>query len=288
MAKKVLTNEELQTVNHLELKKAKVPLKTCLKLSLKNIDLDLKELGINLTDQQINKSAIVKTNPIQIKTNSKKQEIDAKLVGQFITKTQTSDFEVDFQAKYPLTKELGANVLNGKIIAYNIDLDLLKPLLEKYIDQKMTQLSGIVDFIQISAETNKENKNQIVVNTTFNNLVYDRQGWENYVDAKGANTLNANIELAENIIELNTFHYTADKIDIKANGNVQFEDKPVLDLNIEVNNSRAENIASILPPNLAPQHMIIQKVKKYGVFGNVEGKVRVQGKVPQPNIIGYI
>lgn len=37
MAKKVLTNEELQTVNHLELKKAKVPLKTCLKLSLKNM-----------------------------------------------------------------------------------------------------------------------------------------------------------------------------------------------------------------------------------------------------------
>ena len=37
MAKKVLTNDELQTVNHLELKKAKVPLKTCLKLSLKNM-----------------------------------------------------------------------------------------------------------------------------------------------------------------------------------------------------------------------------------------------------------
>lgn len=262
--------------------------KKSFKLSLKNFDLNLNELGINLTDQQINKSAIVKSNPIQIKINSKQQEIDAKLVGEFITKTQTSDFEVDFQAKYPLTKELGSNVLNGKIIAYNIDLDLLKPLLEKYIDQKMTQLSGLVDFIQISAETNEENKNQIVVNTTFNNLVYDRQGWENYVDAKGANTINANIELAENIIELNTFHYTADKIDIKANGNVQFEDKPVLDLNIEVNNSRAENIASILPPNLAPQHMIIQKVKRYGVFGNVEGKVKVQGKVPQPNIIGYV
>lgn len=37
MAKKVLTPEELQLVSHLELKKAKVPLKTCLKLSLKNI-----------------------------------------------------------------------------------------------------------------------------------------------------------------------------------------------------------------------------------------------------------
>lgn len=37
MAKRVLTPEELQLVSHLELKKAKVPLKTCLKLSLKNM-----------------------------------------------------------------------------------------------------------------------------------------------------------------------------------------------------------------------------------------------------------
>ena len=37
MAKKVLTPEELQKVSHLELKKAKVPLNTCLKLSLKNM-----------------------------------------------------------------------------------------------------------------------------------------------------------------------------------------------------------------------------------------------------------
>lgn len=37
MAKKVLTPEELNLVAHLELKKAKVPLKTCLKLSLKNM-----------------------------------------------------------------------------------------------------------------------------------------------------------------------------------------------------------------------------------------------------------
>ena len=37
MAKKVLTPEELSLVAHLELKKAKVPLKSCLKLSLKNM-----------------------------------------------------------------------------------------------------------------------------------------------------------------------------------------------------------------------------------------------------------
>ena len=37
MAKKVLLPEEQALVSHLELKKAKVPLKTCLKLSLKNM-----------------------------------------------------------------------------------------------------------------------------------------------------------------------------------------------------------------------------------------------------------
>ena len=262
--------------------------KKSLKLSLKNFSLNLKDLGLNLTDKQINKSALIKSTPIQIKLNSKKHEIEAKLIGQFITKAQNSDFDVNFKAKYPFTKELGTNVLDGKIIAYNIDLDLFKPLFEKYIDTKTTKFGGLIDFIQISAETNAENKNQIVLNTTFNNLVYDRQGWENYVDAKGANTINANIELAKDLIEFNTFNYAADKVNIKANGDVKFEDKPVLNLSVEINNSRTENIASILPPNLVPRFMTIQKVKKYGVYGDIEGKVKVQGKIPQPNIIGYV
>ena len=262
--------------------------KKSFKLLLKNFDLNLNELGLQLTDKKINKSAVIKSSPIQIKINSKEKEITAKLLGQLITNNQTSDFDINFIAQYPLKKELGSNVFNGKIIAYNIDLDLFKPLLQKYIDTKATQLGGVIDFIQISAETNEENKNQIVINTKFNNLIYDRTGWENYVDAKGSNTVNANIKLEKDIIEINTFHYTANKVDIRANGNIKFEDKPVLDLTTEIIKSRAENIASILPPNLAPQHMIIQKVKRYGVYGDVEGKVKVQGKIPQPNIIGYV
>ena len=37
MAKHSLTEQELQLVSHLKLKRARVPLKTCLKLSLKNM-----------------------------------------------------------------------------------------------------------------------------------------------------------------------------------------------------------------------------------------------------------
>ncbi len=257
-------------------------------LVVKNSNLNLDNFKISFCDKKLDKSAIITAFPVKIEIDSKKKEIIAKINGQLISEKQPSDFDIDIQAKYPFSKEFGENIFNGKIIAYNIDLDLFKPLIKKYIDKKLTKLSGIIDFIQLSAETNDENKNQIIINTTFNNLIYDRQGWENYVNAKGANTVNANVELSKKLIEINTFNYSADKVDIKVDGNIDIDKKPILDLNAEITKSRTENIASILPPNLVPRFMTIQKVKKYGVYGDIEGKVKVQGQIPQPNIIGYV
>ena len=258
------------------------------KLSLGNSVINIDNLIFDLTDRQLNKSGKLISTPVNINIDAKKKEIFANIQSKLITNNgETSDFDINFKLEYPFKKELGANTIDGNFIAYNVVLGLLYPFIQKYLDENLRKLDGVIEYIQISAEKNNENKNQIVVNTTFNNLIYDRQGWENHVIANGTNKVNTNIELSKKTIEINLFKFTADKVNIKADGKVLLEDKPELDLNIEVMKSRAENIASILPPNLAPQHMIIQKVKRYGVYGDVEGKVKVQGKVPQPNIIGY-
>ena len=259
------------------------------KLSLNNSIININNSILSFTDEQLDKSAKITSNPITIKTDSKKKEIYANIQSKLIANNgEESDFDINLNLGYPLKKELGTNIIDGNFIAYNVDLALFKPFIQKYFDTNMRQLDGIIEYIQLSAEKNDSNKNQIVLNTTFNNLIYDRNGWENFVVANGTNKINTNIELSKDTIEINLFKFIADKVNIKADGKVLFKDKPDLDLNIEVTNSRAENIASILPPNLAPQHMIIQKVKRYGVYGDIEGKAKVQGKVPQPNIIGYV
>lgn len=262
--------------------------KKTFKLSYKNSELNISDFSLSFTDTELQKSAQVKSAPISIKINSKKKFISALIKGQLITgDNKSSDFDINLTTKFPFEKNIDKNFINGNVIAYNIDLDLLKPFIQRYFDTNLTKFGGFIDFVQLCAEENNEN-NRIILNTTFNNLIYDRAGWENYVSAKGTNKINANVNLLKKFIDINTFSYTADKVNIKANGSINLKNKPELDLHTEIINSRAENIASILPPNLVKRYMTIQKVKKYGVFGDIEAKVDVKGKIPQPDIIGYV
>ncbi len=260
-----------------------------LKLSLKNSNIKLENLKINLEDKELNKVASINATPIIFNTDAKKKEFSLTLNGKLTTKdSKDSDFDINIKSQYPFKKELGANLINGDFIAYNIDLDLLKPYIQKYLDKGTAKLGGIIEFIQFSAEKNKSGQNQIIANTTFKNVTYDRQGWKNYVIANGTNKIDTKIELEKNKIKINSLKYTAEKINAKADGEILFKDKPVLDINVEIIKSRAENIASILPPNTVPTSMILERVKKYGVYGDVNGNIKIQGKVPQPNILGYV
>lgn len=218
-----------------------------------------------------------------------KQGITAKLAGNILTNNENaSEFDIDIKYNKKSRKSKNAKPLEGHFFAYNINLEALRPIFQNYIDEKLIDLSGKIDFVQLSAEVNDEDKNQIIFNTTFNDLVYNRDGWENHIIANGINKIQANLELLNKIIEINSLSFTADKVDIKADGNVNIQKTPELDINIAVKNSRAENIASILPPNIPKEYRTIEKVKTYGVFGDVDGKVKVKGKIPKPDITGYV
>lgn len=263
--------------------------KKSFKITLKNSAFNITNFNLNFDDKTIQKSANIKAQPVFIKTDSKKKTIDAVIKGQLIADHQkNSEFDINISALYPFPAQTDKNLVQGSIIAYNIDLGILKPFIQQYIDEKLTDLSGFIDFIQFNAQHNQKENNQIILNSTFNDLIYNRSGWENYVDAKGTNKISANVELINKLIDINSFSFNADKVNLKADGTIKIENKPELNLNAEVINSRAENIARILPPNLVPQYMTIQKVKKYGVFGDVEAKVNIKGKIPQPDITGNI
>ena len=220
---------------------------------------------------------------------SLKQGITAKLKGEILTNNKnSSEFDIDIQYNKKSPKSRNPNKIEGHFFAYDIDLESLKPIFQNFVDEKLIDLNGKIDFIQLSAEVNEEDKNQIIFNTTFNDLVYNRDGWKNHIIANGTNKIQANVEFLNKIIEVNSLSYIANKIDIKADGEINLQKTPELDINVAVKNSRAENIASILPPNLAPEHMIIEKIKTYGVFGDVDGKIKIKGKIPKPDITGYV
>ena len=259
------------------------------KLSYENTLLNIKNLHVNTKDLELNKSFKITAAPFMVENNTGKDIIALTAKGQLLTPENTGDFDINLSFKYPLSYEnFDKNLINGTCFIYNLDLKILQPYLQKYFDNNIAAFEGFVDFIQLSAEKDENNRNQIIINTKFNNAVFDKKNWKNHIIAAGENKFNAGIALYDNIVGINSAQFKADNINISANGTITLSKKPELNINAEVKDSRAENIAAILPPTLVPEYMTIEKVKTYGVYGNIEGKANIKGKVPRPDITGYI
>ncbi len=259
-----------------------------LSFSLKKTDLNADKINLSFKDEFLNKSMVLKGGPTVLKTN--KNTLSLIFKGNINSENKDiSDIDINFVTKFPFSKNVDENLTDGHCLIYNIDLSILQPFIKEYIDKNNTKAEGIIDFLQISAEKQKNKSVEIVINTTFKDVIYDRSDWKNYISAKNTNKINSKIELENKKININTFKYEAENVDIRADGDIDFsEKKPKLNLHTKVINSRAENIASILPPNIVPQYRTIEKVKTYGVFGDIEAEVNVTGKVPQPDITGYV
>lgn len=262
--------------------------KKIFKLKLTKSKISINNLNINSIDEQLDNSLNIKAEPFKIGYKKKNSIVDIKTKGQIITNNENSDFDINIKTKFPFnSKDFNKDFLEGNCYIYNINLQPLFPLIKEYIYPQTDKLEGFIDFIQISAD-NSNDKNQIIINTQFNNLIFNKENWKHAVIANGQNKFDTNIELYQNIIDVKSLNYKADKINLKSDGQIKLKEKPELDINVEVNNSRAENIASILPPDLVPQYMTIEKVRNYGVFADLDAKVNVKGKIPQPDITGYV
>ena len=258
------------------------------KVKVKNISILVSSLNLLLMD--CNSEKLIKMNgaPFVVNTNSLRHKIFVQYKGNITSNDKlVNDFDIKFTSSFPFKKDIEKNFFKGNIIIYSLDLNLLKPFVSCSIDKNLRQMEGFVDYLQISSEK-KDNSENIVINTSFNNLIYDRNGWNNHITANGNNKLDANVNFSGKDIKINSFNYTAESVDINSSGDIKICDKPELDINVKVKKSRAENISNILPPNLVPRYMTIEKVKRYGVFGDIEADVNVKGKIPQPDITGYV
>ena len=258
------------------------------KFELKNSAYNAKNISINLNNEQLASSISLSSAPFKIFAD-KKNKVEFIAKGNLNTNNNISDFDINLTTNYPFTaKTLKENYIDGKCYIYNLNLSHLFPYIHNYLNKEVTQLEGLIDFIQLSSEKTEENKNKIVINTQFKDIIFNKDSWGNKIIAKGENKFDTNIELYDNVLDVKSLKYKANKVNIKGDGKVIFDNKPELDLNVEVINSRTENIAPLLPPAIPKQYRTIEKVKSYGVYADIDAKVKVQGKLPQPNITGYV
>ncbi|MBQ3642410.1 hypothetical protein II906_10885, partial [bacterium] len=260
----------------------------------KNNKINTELLNINYADEQLNSDISINSTPVKLRIGSKGKKIYFVFKGDINSNNKKiSEFDVDLMFKYPFDKDLSKDTIEGKLVLYGIHLDTFKPFIEKYIDTKMTKLSGDIDFVNLTSQKEQKVTN-IVLNTSFKNLVYDREDWKNYVIAKGQNDVNAKIFLEGNTISISSFKYGANNVKFNALGDVIIDKNLELHLKCFLKESRAENILPILPPIIPPDLRMVEKAKMYEAYGDVWGDIFVDGKFSlkdkkiRPDVTGFV
>ena len=139
-------------------------------------------------------------------------------------------------------------------------------------------------------QSDKFNGKKIVsVNSMLDNIVYDRVEWDRNVHLNGKGKINTSFVPLKNEIDIKSTQILSDTLDAKIYGDFNLKkEKPYLNLDIQAVNSRAEDIFGILPENVGKETETIKKVKYYGIYGDVNGRVNIKGSFPEPEVTGHV
>ena len=207
--------------------------KKSFKLKIKKNNIDIKDLNININDKTLSENYKITANPFILKAE-KNKKLEIKTTGIILNEQEKSDFDLDIITKLPVSKKFQTDTIVGKCIIYNIDLKNFEPFIKGYVNKDIKQLQGIIDYIQLSTVYENE-RNQIIFNSKFNDLQFNYKDWEYKIYAEGENSANGNIEVHNNVIEINSFNYKADRVNGDLDGRIILSEKqkPYLDLNIK-------------------------------------------------------
>lgn len=258
------------------------------KIAIKNSNVNISELTIKYRDELLNRNAVLNTNVLNLNLDSKKKTCSLTTKGTISQNNKNSDFDIDIMTGFPFAKNISPEMFGGSVKIYGIDLSSIKPFVTFYFDKNLSELSGFVDFFQLTSDINENNQNKVILNTTLKDVIYSQKNWKNEIRAKGANKLNLNADISNGMIDFKNFGFNADNVTVKADGTVKLKKTVELDINVDLQKSKAENILPLLPPNLPVETRTTEKAKMYETFGDVEGKLNIKGKCPKPDITGYI
>lgn len=129
-------------------------------------------------------------------------------------------------------------------------------------------------------------------------IKYDNVNINNYninlEDKTGLNKIKingTNLSAIKNELDIKDLKISGDNINILTTGKIKKLNRkiPDLDLNIAVNDTKAESILPLLPPdpNLSPD-MNLLVLKQTGFWGNASANLEIKGKADYPDVFGNV
>ena len=276
-------NSELQLGDYKLSEKINSPFK------IKHASIHLENYGIYLDDRLQSKKLALNGDYLVIKNFSNNKHIDLSTSAKLNTGKKTSYLKADIDLKLPLNRISDDQAeLSGHLV--NLDMSDFSAYAKALSNGQINSISGLINFTANTIETADKHK-QIKTALYTKDLGIYKKDLSASVYSKGKMEIKTDIKTIKNGIDINEMKISTDGIKSFTTGKItKLNNKiPNLDLKVTINQSKAENIVSLLPAehNLCPD-IDFAILKQAGFWGKTAGNLEIKGKADFPDIFGNI
>lgn len=263
--------------------------KKIFRVKMKNTRFNLSKYNIHFRDDLLDKNIRIKGSYFKIASFTMDKGIDIDTQGVLTAPGVNTEYQVRIYSNLPLKEHIDDSKFVVSGFVSDFEPSYFTPYLKKYLKNDTQDISGNLSLDFYTKKPNTNNK-EICLEGVANDFLVNTKRPEDRILFKGKNVISLKFKLNRNKLELVNASLNADRVKFVARGSIKKykSDKPSFDLNVILGTSRLEDIVSLLPSNLIPRREEIKKIKKYGARGDIKANIFIKGKVPEPNILGYV
>lgn len=257
------------------------------KISIENSKMDVEGYKIKFKDEVRNKDILLNGDYFNLEKFNSKKYIKCSTNSKLKVNDRYSTINADIDFKLPFKKGLDTNEIMFDGAITNLNLDDLSAYINKLSDGSIKQTSGILN---IEADTNilSRKTTQIKTQMTIKDLLIAPKNSPSIYFKNKLNVISV-IEASKNVLKVNDLKFSSGRMNAEIKGKINriSSKNPVLDLSVVIDKSTTEDFISLLPAmNFKNIDIDIIKLKKYGFYSDIDGKISVRGHSDNPRISG--
>ena len=254
-------------------------------INLNRISAEIKNFDINFYPKSAGKNIKIYIASAKANKYVKDKFLDASVNAIIAAGKNYSEVQISTRTALPVKKHIENASFDGKI--KNLDINAFSDFLKFYANNSLDSITGIINADFKTDIVNK--RNNIYIHSQIENF---HVNMKNKLDSVGSDTpLNINIEGQAYSDRLNLSKVLIGSKDwnMQVSGNVsKIEGKSAqLDLAVKIPKSALFPMYHLIP-SLPDCNNAIQKLKKYGVWADVEAELKVKGNPDNPHIYGPV
>ncbi len=259
-----------------------------------NINSDIHSLFINNTDLVLQdeivkkelKTSVSKANAAYQKNRKLALMADVKI---FVNGKEKSSVNIDFYSRLPLENGLKYSDLKCMCSIKNLDISDYTGYLAFFTGQDILSSQGIIN-LDITNVQNIHKASAYSINGNISNFAINMKNPLDTIKSKTPVNIASVIFFDKKILNIEDTQIKSGDWQINVSGKIKnySGSKPKADLVVDIPKSDINSLYWLVPSIKGDPFNVMEKFKKYGVWGKVKGSLQIKGNIFQPDIYGKL